>query len=140
LSSSAASIPISILFCAATRVSLRQILMHLGNNAIKFTAHGEIAVEVTRIVQTHQQLKARFEVRDTGIGIAKDKINFLFRAFQQMDASTTRQFGGMGLGLTISKRLAEKMGGEIGVNQRCRSRFDVLVHRCLQSAIFTGSP
>ena len=59
---------------------LRQILVHLGNNAIKFTAKGEIAVEVTRLSETHQQLKARFEVRDPGIGIADDKIDLLFRA------------------------------------------------------------
>lgn len=94
---------------------LRQILVHLGNNAIKFTAKGEISVAVARLSETPQQLKARFEVRDTGVGIAQEKIDLLFKAFQQMDTSTTRQFGGMGLGLIISKRLAEKMGGEIGV-------------------------
>lgn len=94
---------------------LRQILLHLGGNAIKFTAKGEVAIKVTVLSESDQQFTALFEVRDTGIGVAKDKISLLFNAFQQVDASTTRQFGGVGLGLAISKRLVEKMGGEIGV-------------------------
>ncbi|HRD48883.1 MAG: response regulator [Candidatus Competibacter sp.] len=95
---------------------LRQILVHLAGNAIKFTTQGKITMEVTRLSETNQRFKARFEVRDTGIGITKDKIDLLFKAFQPIDASTTRQFGGVGLGLVICKRLAEKMGGEIGVS------------------------
>jgi len=94
---------------------LHQILVNLGGNAIKFTSEGEVTIHVTLESETGDQLKARFEVRDTGIGIPKDKIGSLFHAFQQVDASTTRQFGGTGLGLAISKRLIEKMGGEVGV-------------------------
>jgi PAS domain S-box-containing protein len=94
---------------------LRQILINLGNNAIKFTARGEVTVEVRPESETDGQIMIRFEVRDTGIGIPRDRIGLLFTAFQQVDASTTRLFGGTGLGLAISKRLAERMGGEIGV-------------------------
>jgi PAS domain S-box-containing protein len=94
---------------------LRQILINLGNNAVKFTARGEVAVEVRLESETDGQIKVRFEVRDTGIGIPQDRLGLLFSAFQQVDASTTRRFGGTGLGLAISKRLAERMGGEIGV-------------------------
>ncbi|MDD8025135.1 MAG: PAS domain S-box protein [Acidobacteriota bacterium] len=94
---------------------LRQILINLGNNAIKFTARGEITVEVRSDSDRDGRVKVRFEVRDTGLGIPQDRIGLLFNAFQQVDASTTRRFGGSGLGLAISKRLAERMGGEIGV-------------------------
>jgi PAS domain S-box-containing protein len=94
---------------------LRQILINLGNNAVKFTSRGEVAVEVRLESETDGQIKVRFEVRDTGIGIPQDRLGLLFSAFQQVDASTTRRFGGTGLGLAISKRLAERMGGEIGV-------------------------
>jgi len=94
---------------------LRQILVNLGGNAIKFTSQGEVAIEVKLESETDGQIKARFEVRDTGAGIPQDKIGLLFNAFQQVDASTTRRFGGTGLGLAISKRLAGLMGGEVGV-------------------------
>ena len=94
---------------------LRQILLNLGGNAVKFTSRGEVTVEVRPESETGDRLKARFEVRDTGIGIPQDKIGLLFTAFQQADASTTRRFGGTGLGLAISKRLAGLMGGEVGV-------------------------
>jgi len=95
---------------------LRQILINLGNNAVKFTSRGEVAIQVRLESETEGQIKVRFEVRDTGIGIPQDKIGLLFTAFQQVDASTTRRFGGTGLGLAISKRLAEQMGGEIGID------------------------
>ena len=94
---------------------LRQILINLGNNAIKFTSKGEVVIEAKAELETDDRLKIRVEVRDTGIGIPPDKIELLFTAFQQADASTTRRFGGTGLGLTISKRLAGLMGGDIGV-------------------------
>ena len=94
---------------------LRQILLNLGGNAVKFTSRGEVTVEVRSEWETGDRLKARFDVRDTGIGIPQDKIGLLFNAFQQADASTTRRFGGTGLGLAISKRLAGLMGGEVGV-------------------------
>ncbi len=94
---------------------LRQILVNLGGNAIKFTARGEVEMEVTVASETDDWITARFEVRDTGIGIPRDKLGILFTPFQQVDASTTRRYGGSGLGLAISRRLAELMGGEIGV-------------------------
>jgi two-component system sensor histidine kinase/response regulator len=94
---------------------LRQILVNLGGNAIKFTDRGEVCIQVTLELETGDRIKARFEVRDTGIGIPQDKIGILFNAFQQVDATTTRRFGGTGLGLAISKRLVEIMGGEIGI-------------------------
>jgi PAS domain S-box-containing protein len=94
---------------------LRQILLNLGGNALKFTSRGEVSIEVRSVSESGDRLTARFEVKDTGIGIPQDKIGLLFNAFQQADASTTRRFGGTGLGLAISKRLAGMMGGEVGV-------------------------
>ena len=98
---------------------LRQVLINLGGNAIKFTEAGEVAVQVSSLrseIPDHVQL--RFEVRDTGMGISADKIGSLFGAFTQVDASVTRRFGGTGLGLSISKRLVELMGGAIGVSSQ----------------------
>ena len=94
---------------------LRQILFNLAGNAIKFTATGQVAVLVSLVEKTGAQVCLRFEVSDTGIGIPQEKVGLLFHAFQQADASTTRKFGGTGLGLAISKRLAELMGGQIGI-------------------------
>ncbi|RJQ84119.1 MAG: response regulator [Desulfobacteraceae bacterium] len=94
---------------------LRQILMNLLNNAIKFTQTGEVALSVFAVEQTPHKAELRFAVRDTGIGISKTDQACLFRSFQQADVSTTRKFGGTGLGLAISKRLAEMMGGQMGV-------------------------
>jgi len=97
---------------------LRQVLMNLVGNAIKFTARGEVAVTVKldrHAATDADSVALRFDVRDTGIGIARDKHNSIFRAFEQEDASTTRKFGGTGLGLTISSQLATLMGGHITV-------------------------
>ena len=97
---------------------LRQILINLLNNAIKFTEAGEVELKV--FVQSLQEgvVQLEFTVRDTGIGIPEDKQKLIFEAFTQEDTSTTRRFGGTGLGLTISNRLARLMGGDIWVESR----------------------
>jgi PAS domain S-box-containing protein len=94
---------------------LRQILMNLIGNAMKFTHHGHVCIDVDRVSQTIDRVRLRFEVTDTGIGIPADRFERLFLPFSQVDASTTRHYGGSGLGLVIVKRLAELMGGEVGV-------------------------
>ena len=97
---------------------LRQILLNLAGNAVKFTLQGEIALNLSVDLQDCEATTLRFEVRDTGIGIPADRLNALFMPFTQVDTSTTRQFGGTGLGLSIAKRLAALMGGEVGVVSR----------------------
>ncbi|MEM7369597.1 MAG: response regulator [Bacteroidota bacterium] len=94
---------------------LRQILLNLVNNALKFTDQGEIVVYVKKKKRIGNKYLLEFAVRDTGIGISKDKQKRLFRSFSQIDASITRKYGGTGLGLAISKRLTELLGGEIWV-------------------------
>ena len=95
---------------------LRQVLTNLVGNSIKFTSQGEVAVRVTCLSESNNEVELRFSIRDTGLGIPPDKIRLLFNKFTQVDASTTRKFGGTGLGLAISKQLVELMGGNIGVN------------------------
>ncbi|MEW6380402.1 MAG: CHASE domain-containing protein [bacterium] len=94
---------------------LRQILINLAGNAIKFTHQGEIIIRVKLDEEDDRKATLRFEVSDTGIGIARERIEKLFRPFTQADSSVSRQYGGTGLGLSISKRLSEMMGGRIGV-------------------------
>ncbi len=95
---------------------LRQVLTNLLGNAIKFTDQGEVSLSVGLANDHTDHVHLRFEIKDTGIGIEADKLLHVFDAFQQQDASTSRRFGGTGLGLTICKQLVEIMGGEIGVS------------------------
>ncbi len=92
---------------------LRQVLVNLLANAIKFTPAGEVGVTVSARRLEGSRRELRFAVRDTGIGIPKDRLDRLFKVFSQVDVSTTRRYGGTGLGLAISKRLSELMGGRI---------------------------
>jgi CheY-like chemotaxis protein len=94
---------------------LRQVLLNLLGNAVKFTAEGGVELKVAVDVFEEETVILHFIVSDTGLGIAPEKLGVIFDAFTQADTSTTRQFGGTGLGLTISRRLVEMMGGRIWV-------------------------
>ncbi|MFN4123895.1 MAG: response regulator [Flavobacteriales bacterium] len=94
---------------------IRQILSNLIGNAIKFTEKGEIIINIQKVNEDENQVRLRFSISDTGIGIPADKQDKLFKPFSQVDNSTTRKFGGTGLGLAICKRLVELMGGELEV-------------------------
>ena len=87
---------------------IRQVLINLVGNAIKFTTAGEVTVRISCDMEDESQCELRFQVSDTGIGIAPENQKSLFEAFTQADTSTTRKFGGSGLGLAISKQLVEK--------------------------------
>ena len=100
---------------------LRQVLVNLIGNAIKFTDRGEIAASVFRETSDDQDLELHFTVADTGVGIQADRVEHVFEAFEQADGSTTRQYGGTGLGLSISRRLVELMGGRIWVESNVGS-------------------
>ncbi len=95
---------------------IRQVLLNLVSNAIKFTQTGEVIIEVSVGNDSGSRAEIHFAVSDTGIGIPADRIDRLFKSFSQVDSSTTREFGGTGLGLAISKRLVEMMEGRIGVD------------------------
>jgi PAS domain S-box-containing protein len=93
---------------------LRQVLLNLAGNAVKFTAEGEIAVHVSAGLERNGAVRLHVSVTDTGIGIAEDGMQHLFQSFTQADSSTTRRFGGTGLGLAIAKSIVEQMQGRIG--------------------------
>jgi signal transduction histidine kinase/CheY-like chemotaxis protein/ligand-binding sensor domain-containing protein len=94
---------------------LRQVITNLVGNAVKFTESGEVVLEVSVAEEDEESALLKFAVRDTGIGIPREKLGILFQPFAQVDSSTTRRFGGSGLGLSISQRLAVLMGGTVGV-------------------------
>jgi len=100
------------------QLRLGQILLNFVGNAVKFTERGSVILHAHVLERHDDQVLARFEVRDTGLGIAPEAIPRLFSAFEQADSSTTRKYGGTGLGLAISRRLVAMMGGEVGVESK----------------------
>ncbi|MBL8337337.1 MAG: PAS domain S-box protein [Rhodoferax sp.] len=110
---------------------LRQSLLNLAGNAVKFTEHGGITIRARLLATEGEILTVRFEVQDTGIGLTEEQQGRLFRNFQQADNSTARQYGGTGLGLALTRRLVEMMGGEVGVRsalEMARARpFDLIL-------------
>jgi two-component system sensor histidine kinase RpfC len=94
---------------------LRQVLINLAGNAVKFTEHGSVTVHVSAQAETETRVRLKFSIRDTGIGIAPEAQTRVFESFTQADQSTTRRFGGTGLGTTIAKQLVGLMGGKLGL-------------------------
>ena len=99
-------------------VRLRQVLVNLGGNAVKFTERGEVTLRVALLASESGSLRVRLEVSDTGVGIAPESQTRIFDEFAQEDASTTRRFGGTGLGLAISRGFVEAMHGTINAANR----------------------
>ena len=121
---------------------LRQILLNLIGNAIKFTEHGAIRLAVSEVLGSQAERTLLFEVFDTGIGVADDKLSLIFDPFTQSDGSVAKRFGGSGLGLAICRRLVERLGGEIGVESRLGegSRFWFLPRRPLRGGFLGERP
>lgn len=97
---------------------LQQALLNLAGNAVKFTHQGQVTLRVSKVSDDHERATLRFEVEDTGIGVDQDGQSRLFSAFEQADSSLTRKYGGTGLGLAITKKIAELMGGAVGVRSK----------------------
>ena len=97
---------------------IRQILLNLASNAIKFTEKGQVLLKARPYQWSDSEVMVGVEVCDTGIGIDENAQSLLFKAFSQVDSSTTRRYGGTGLGLALSKRLTELLGGQIGVKSK----------------------
>jgi len=106
------NIPVYII---SDQIRLKQIIINLINNAIKFTNQGSVSLIIKASKQENGQLKLKFEIKDTGIGISQENQSKIFSPFTQSDASFTRKFGGTGLGLAISRRLVKLLGGKMGV-------------------------
>ncbi|MFZ0889829.1 MAG: ATP-binding protein, partial [Candidatus Binataceae bacterium] len=123
---------------------LRQVLINLVGNAIKFTEEGEVTLTVANDPDAHEPGRLRFSVADTGIGIPPDKLELIFQSFTQADSSTSRRYGGSGLGLAIAKRLVELMGGRIWAESKLAkgSRFHFTARFGIRtpSADFSASP
>ena len=121
----AANVPIQV---CGDQVRLRQVLMNLIGNAIKFTERGEITINCSIEIQGDDQITIRCSVKDSGIGISPEQQDRLFKSFSQVDASTSRNYGGTGLGLAISKSIVKMMGGEYLGGKRSRERQRVHIH------------
>jgi CheY-like chemotaxis protein len=121
---------------------LRQILINLIGNAIKFTKQGSITLHIDLQTLADQPTRLKFRVQDTGIGIPQEKLESIFEAFAQADISTTRHYGGTGLGLTITQRLVGLMGGSLAVHSQCGqgSEFHfTLPYRVAELPAYTGT-
>jgi PAS domain S-box-containing protein len=121
-------------------VRIRQVLMNLLGNAIKFTETGEIVIAAAVLAESPDSVTIRLSVRDTGIGIDREKQHMVFESFTQADSSTTRRYGGTGLGLAISRRLAEMMGGRIGLESEPGQGSTFYVHLPLERSAPAVSP
>ncbi len=139
LASSVGNKPVEVLFDIDPKVPdtllgdglrLQQVLLNLSGNAVKFTMQGEVVLAVRQLRREGNRCEVEFSVRDTGIGISAEQTMHIFEGFSQAEVSTTRRFGGSGLGLTISKRLVELMGGHLAVSsvlgQGSEFRFSVV--------------
>ena len=120
------------------RLRVRQVLLNLIGNAVKFTESGQVLLTVERDGESDEPVRLHFSIADTGIGIAKDKLEDVFASFTQADSSTTRQYGGSGLGLAIVRRLVELMGGRVWVESEL-GRGSVF-HFTAQFQVQTGAP
>jgi PAS domain S-box-containing protein len=125
-------------------IRLRQVLLNLVGNGVKFTERGEVVVRVLRLFQTKNKINLRFEVSDTGIGLTPEQIQKLFQPFMQVDTSSSRRFGGTGLGLAISRRIVESQGGKMGVqstpNAGSTFWFELAFEVPEQAAVEQGHP
>ncbi|NHA14068.1 PAS domain S-box protein [Thioalkalivibrio sp. XN279] len=121
---------------------LRQALLNLAGNAVKFTHEGKIRIAAFLVGEDDDGLLVRFEVEDTGVGIAEDRLQHLYEAFEQGDTSITREYGGTGLGLSVTRGLAQLMGGRVGVDSRPGegSRFWFEVHLARGHGVAPATP